>query len=65
MINNAVTKWLFQKDLSPGDIAMATGASVSMVSVTLKGELIDARVIDFLRKKGCPDLPDHSRQGNG
>jgi hypothetical protein len=56
MIDNPVKRWMFQKGISSGDIAMITGATKSSVSMTLEGTRIDARVIDFLQKKGCPDI---------
>ena len=56
LINNAVTRWMFQKDISPGDIVMATKAPKSTVSMTLSGARRDSRVIGYLRDKGCPDL---------
>lgn len=56
MIKNSVSDWMWKNDVSRGDIIMATKASKSSVSLTIKGDRNDPRVLDYLRKKGCPDL---------
>lgn len=62
LIRNSVSDWMWNNDLSPADIVMATGASQSSVSLTIKGERNDKRVLNFLRSKGCCDLIIQNRK---
>lgn len=62
MIRNAVTDWMWKKKISHGDIVMATQAPKSTVSMTIKGDRNDKRVLDYLRLKGCPDIVIQTRK---
>ncbi len=62
MIRNSVSRWMWDQSVSAGDIVMATGASKASVSMTIRGTRNDQRVLDYLRKKGCPDLIIETRK---
>lgn len=62
MIRNAVTDWMWKRGISHGDIVMATQAPKSTVSMTIKGDRNDKRVLDFLRQNGCSDLIIENRK---
>ena len=62
MIRNSVSRWMWDQGISAGDIVMATGASKSSVSMTIRGTRNDQRVLDYLRKKGCSDLIIETRK---
>lgn len=57
MTGNPINRWLFERDLSPGDVAMAVGVSKEIVVAALEGRAVDERVFAFLQKKGCPGMP--------
>jgi len=56
MIRNAVTDWMWKNRVTQKEIKAATGASKSSVSMTVKGSRNDKRVLDYLKKLGCPHL---------
>jgi predicted transcriptional regulator len=62
MIRNAVSRWMWDNSITGRQIARATGASKASVSMTIKGERNDPRVLDYLRAQGCPHLYIEARQ---
>jgi len=54
MPRNTVSSWLWEHNISIGDVVMITGASVETTWRTICGQADDPRVLAFLRKKGCP-----------
>lgn len=62
IIRNSVSDWMWKNNISSGDIVIATGASQPSVSLTVKGDRNDQRVLDYLRSKGCPDIVIQTRK---
>jgi len=61
---NTVSSWLWDHDISIGDVVMITGASMETTWRTILGQAGDPRVLAFLRKKGCPaDMIKNRRNG--
>lgn len=52
--------WMFKQGLSVGDVAIVTGKSRAGVVNELNGNR-DSEVLDFLRRKGCPETLIESR----
>lgn len=52
---NSVASWLWDQWISIGDVVMITGASMDAALSTVMGQADDARVLAYLRKKGCPE----------
>ena len=55
MRKSPVLYWLWEKTISTGDIAMATGVAKESVFQTLLGADNNRLVLNFLRAKGCPE----------
>ncbi|BBO74438.1 hypothetical protein DSCW_18550 [Desulfosarcina widdelii] len=52
---DSAASWLYRNSISIGDVAMITGASMEAAWRTIHGQADDARVLAYLRKKGCPE----------
>ena len=56
MNRNAVSTWMWKQGVTQKEIIKESGASKASVSMTIKGDRNDQRVLDCLKKKGCPHL---------
>ncbi len=65
MIQNPVSRWMWDHGVTGRDIVQATGASKASVSMTIKGVRNDKRVLEYLRENGCPHLYIDARKTNG
>lgn len=55
MASSSVASWMWDRGISCGDVVMITGASMDDALDTVRGRGDNARVLAFLRKKGCPE----------
>ncbi len=56
-------QWLIELDMGQQQIAKAAGVSQPSVSLTIKGQRKNKKVIDFFLSKGCPrDLLGNQRE---
>jgi hypothetical protein len=55
MASSSVASWLWDRGISCGDVVMITGATMDDTLRTIQGLEEDARVLAYLREKGCPE----------
>ena len=65
MIRNDVSRWMWDQGITRKDIIRETGASKASVTMTISGARNDQRVLDYLKKRGCPHLYIEARAGRG
>jgi len=50
-----IRKWLLERRYTQAQISREVGASECSVSLTIKGARRDKRVLEWLRRHGCPE----------
>jgi len=53
--SKAIKKWLIDKEITQMDIARDLGVSGPLVYRAINGWIRTKRVLDWLRKHGCPE----------